>query len=121
MQEKMGELNQAHHFGERYIATGVGIGSGNVVVGNVDSGDRVEYTVIGDAANMAARLEDLAANGEIVISDETYDRVKNITEVRSVPKSIYGKKSAVMVHYVTGLKSNPQAFSVFTRPKAANQ
>jgi len=59
------------------IAIGMGVSSGEVIAGNVDSGDRVEYTVIGDAANMVARLEDLAGDNQILISPATYAKVQD--------------------------------------------
>jgi len=121
MQEKMKELNKQGRFGSREIQTGVGIGSGNVVLGNVDSGDRVEYTAMGDAVNMSARLEDIAGNGEVVISDETFDRVKDLVDVKSIARPIYGKKHVVTVHQVLGLKVKFDSFpGALTRP-AVNQ
>ena len=121
MQDKMRELNVQGRFGSREIQTGVGIGSGNVVVGNVNSGDRVEYTAMGDAVNMAARLEDIAGNGEVIISDETFDHVKDIVEVKSTPRPIQGKKHVVTVHQVMGIKAplNHSAFPGAIAPRPA--
>lgn len=65
------------------IAIGMGVSSGEVIAGNVDSGDRVEYTVIGDAANMVARLEDLAGDNQILLSPATFNRVKENVAVKA--------------------------------------
>jgi len=55
------ELNQPG-----YLAPGIGIACGWALVGNVGSGDRLDYTAIGDPVNLAARLEEMAGPNEIL-------------------------------------------------------
>jgi len=61
------------------IRVGIGISSGEVVVGNIGHVDKkfqkMEYTAIGDNVNLAARLVDLSAPDEILISDKTYEMI----------------------------------------------
>ena len=57
------------------LAIGVGITTGEAFVGNVGGTDVTDYTVLGDTVNVAARLESEALSGEILISQQTYDRV----------------------------------------------
>lgn len=57
------------------LGIGIGIATGEAFVGNVGGGEVVDYTVIGDTVNVAARLQSEAAAGEILISRETYARV----------------------------------------------
>ena len=60
MRERLGELNQRRiQRGEVPIHAGIGISSGEVVAGQIGSLERLLYTVIGDAVNVAARLETL--------------------------------------------------------------
>jgi class 3 adenylate cyclase len=85
------------------IAIGIGVSSGEVIAGNVDSGDRVEYTVIGDAANMVARLEDLAGDNQILLSTATYGRVKETVSVKAwKPRYVQGFDEPVMIYELLG-------------------
>ncbi|MBW1693989.1 MAG: adenylate/guanylate cyclase domain-containing protein, partial [Deltaproteobacteria bacterium] len=60
---------------------GVGINTGPVVVGNVGSKNRMDYTIIGDSVNVAARLQQMAKGGEIIIGARTYRQVQGRFQV----------------------------------------
>ncbi len=51
---------------------GIGINTGDAIIGNLGSENRMDYTVIGDTVNAAARLENQADGGEIIIGEQTY-------------------------------------------------
>lgn len=51
---------------------GIGINTGSAIVGNVGAENRMDYTVIGNTVNVAARLEQVAKGGQIIIGEQTY-------------------------------------------------
>jgi adenylate cyclase len=103
------------------ISIGIGVSSGDVIAGNVDSGDRVEYTVIGDAANMVARLEDMAGDNQILISAATHEKVKESVITNALPaRAVQGFHEPIVVYEL--IANNPAASeSGFGGRLAANQ
>ncbi|PIY18033.1 MAG: hypothetical protein COZ15_01305 [Elusimicrobia bacterium CG_4_10_14_3_um_filter_49_12_50_7] len=102
MQEKVKELClRWESEGRKGIGIGMGVNTGFVVVGNMGSASYSDYTVIGDNVNLAARLEENAPAGKILISEATYQEVKDIVEVKLLePLSVKGKQKAVKVYEV---------------------
>ena len=82
---------------------GIGINSGSAIVGNVGSRNRMDYTVIGDCVNVAARLEEMAKGGEIIIGEETCRRIKGRFGVEQKGAvRLKNKSEPVTVFQVTG-------------------
>jgi len=87
MQHRLAELNAKWRAAgiEQPFRSRIGINSGYCNVGNFGSADRMDYTIIGAEANLAARLQAIAEPGGIVVSYETYALVSDIVAARTLP------------------------------------
>ena len=106
MKTRAGVLEEK--FRERFgrgVSFGIGINCGNAVVGNIGCDFRMDYTTIGDTVNTAARLENNAGAGQILISDRVYKAVKDrilVTPVGAL--SLKGKDEEIFVYQVDGVQ-----------------
>lgn len=86
----------------------VGINTGSVVVGDIGSDLAMEYTAMGDAANIAARMEQTARPGSVQIAQDTYRRVKALFEFEPLgPVDLKGKEEPVQAYRVLEARSQP--------------
>lgn len=87
---------------------GFGINTGNVVAGSIGSAGRAEYTVIGDAVNLASRLCSSAPGGQIWLGPETYDAVKEQVSVEALgPQTFKGKAEAIDAYRLIEISEEP--------------
>ncbi len=91
-------------FGKR-VAFGIGIHCGEAVVGNIGCDFRMDYTAIGDTVNTAARLESSADRGQILISEEVYEAVRDRIEAAPIGEiPLKGKNNGVFVYQLDKVK-----------------
>jgi adenylate cyclase len=105
MQRTVQEQNRAWAAaGRPELGVGIGLHHGEAFAGTIGSPRRLEYTVIGDVVNVAARLCDLAAAGEIVLSQQVHERLTGDAAgmpLRRDELTLKGRQDAV-VAYRTG-------------------
>jgi adenylate cyclase len=108
MQEALAALNDART-GVRAIQMRIGVNSGTVVVGDIGSPQRKDYTVIGDVVNVASRLESAVAKpGQVVIGEATYELVKGAFCCQPLEEAhLKGKRKSVRPYLVTQRVADP--------------
>jgi len=81
------------------LGLAIGIHTGEVVVGGISVGDRLDFTAFGDAVNTASRLQSLAGFNEVLISQRIYQQVHHAFELESRPPAFVKNKREPIVNY----------------------
>ena len=82
------------------LGVGIGVNTGPVIAGTVGGGGRLEYTVVGDAVNVAQRLQSEAAGGEIVAAASTVKAAPGVVCESIGPRYVKGREEPVEVFRV---------------------
>lgn len=107
IQQKIKELqSEWKSKGYPSFEVGIGISSGEALVGIIGPKQKIEYTAIGNTVNLASRLEGLAKGGEILICEQTYNEIKDKFVIEDLGFfNIKGKEKPVHVFRVLGYKN----------------
>jgi adenylate cyclase len=101
MQAKIDELGRAHP--DWALDVGIGINAGEVIVGAMGSKNRMDYTVLGDHVNLAARLCSHARPGQTLVTASAYAAIADCPEFSAealAPIAVKGKREPVPVYQV---------------------
>ena len=110
MQNKMVEVNAAQRKESLpELAMGIGINTGEVVVGNIGSQNRSKYGAVGTAINLAYRIESCTSGGQILMSPATYGKVQSLVHIRKkMEKEFKGIKDPMTIYDVGGMEGKYQ-------------
>ena len=105
MQNAMEELNSdQQRLNLPELSMGIGINSGEVIVGNIGSEKRAKYGAIGTPINTAFRIESHTVGGQILISPSTYEKVRSLVRVRGTMEVQFkGIDQPVTLYDVSGM------------------
>lgn len=105
-------LNEAREAsGEKQVSIGIGLNSGEVVMGNMGSEDHMDYTVIGDNINIAARLCGVAQPGQVLVSKQIADEVGDqATWKELAPVLVKGKDKPISIAEAVTIKGGARRY-----------
>ena len=117
MIDKLKELNDSGEFGDK-LNIGIGINTGKAVVGNMGSNQRFDYSVLGDAVNLASRLEGVSKNYDatLVVGEDTYKDISNQFNFSKLDDvQVKGKSNMVSIYTVKDNNVNPTTSKKVTK------
>ena len=118
MQLAMQEVNERNRAaGYPEVCMGIGINTGNAVVGNIGSRKRVKYGVVGSSVNLTSRIESYTVGGQILVSESTAqacgEQLRIDGQMEVMPK---GVKMPITIYEVGGIRG---AFNLFLQEQGA--
>jgi adenylate cyclase len=105
MQEKLWPFNlEMSSEGQQPIHMGLGLHSGEFIAGNIGSEDKIDFTLIGDTVNLAARIECLAGRYQVFVSEATWRAIRPLAcAVQLLPVLMKGKAHPVTVYSIRAI------------------
>jgi len=82
------------------LGLGIGLHSGEAIVGNIGSEQVMDYTVVGDVVNVAKRLQDVAKSGQILFSQDTFSELKGVEAKKLKPLKLPGREERVTPYLI---------------------
>jgi class 3 adenylate cyclase len=104
MQARFGEMKKNVDLLKNLMGMGVGVHTGEAIVGNIGSERVMDYTVIGDTVNIAKRLQEIARPGEILVTEETCKHVPRAQTEPMTAQQLPGRHGVVPIF---GLQALP--------------
>lgn len=108
IQKAISDINKRREReGNVTVEMGIGINTGDAVAGSIGSEKRMEYTVVGSEVNLAQRIVSISGRGQILISESTYNSVKDFVKVSALePITVKGMENPVAVYSVLNATSD---------------
>lgn len=105
MQLELGRFNEEQRRrGLPELRMGIGLNTGEVIVGNIGSQERMKYSAVGTAINLAFRIEASTLGGQVLLGSSTYERVCALVQVRSAQEvSVKGIEQPLTLYEVQGI------------------
>jgi len=105
MQRAMDEINADHEArGLPRLEMGIGLNTGEAVVGNIGSEQRAKYAVVGSAVNVAARVEGATVGGQVFMTVTTYEAIATIAEVAPpISIEVKGLSEPLLLYELRGI------------------
>lgn len=102
IQKNFSGLNEYRKIsGEEPIEMRIGINTGMVILGSVGTRKRMDWTALGDVVNTASRIEKSGEANSVLVSQATYEKVKDhVTVRRSFSQKVKGKEQQIMLHFL---------------------
>jgi adenylate cyclase len=99
--------------GQRPIHMGIGINTGEFVAGNIGSEDKIEFTLIGDNVNLAARIEERAGRHQVLVSESTWERIRDrVCAVRLPAVGFKGKSGESTIYSIRGAQRSEEEWAL---------
>ena len=100
MQCAMEEVNRSHLARKLPpFEMGIGLNTGEAIVGNIGSEKRAKYDVMGNTVNLAARVEACTVGGQVLLSPWTYERIRDVADVGPpIPVEVKGIKEPLLLY-----------------------
>ncbi len=108
MMERLEDLNKVGLFPNTdEVRIGIGVHTGEAIVGNIGCDEKMDYSIIGDTVNLAARIESVTKEykAPLLVSESAYERVKDRVEARFVASTkVKGREKEVKLYEILSIK-----------------